>query len=88
VSSDDFLWGLSPAEWTAIGTIVLTAVGASSLIVSALVARHSARSARAAEKAAKAASDAVGTQLATLEVDFELNLVFNDVDAPAAVRLT
>ena len=86
---EDRFWGLTPAEWTAIGTIALAAVGIITVIVGAAAARQSSRSAAATESAAKATRELVGAQLSEVEVDFEVNLVFNEVpEAPAAVRLT
>ncbi len=82
------VWGRTPTEWTAIGTIALTIVAALSFVVSLFIAWKAAKSATAAELAALAANESVGTLLATLEVEFEINLVLNDPMAPAAVRLT
>ncbi len=68
------LWGLSPSEWTAIGTITLTVVGIATVVVNAFAVRHARRSATAAEAAAKAASEAAGAQLAGVEVGFNVRL--------------
>jgi hypothetical protein len=69
-------WGLTPSEWTAIGTIALAAVGIATVIVNAFAVRRAGRSAAAAERAAVAAGEAAAAQVASVEVRFEIRVRF------------
>jgi len=73
--------GLPAAEWTAIGTIAITVVGITTIILNGRAGHHAKVSAEAAEKAATAARDAAAAQRAGIEVDFEIDAV--RIDGPA-----
>jgi hypothetical protein len=84
---NDTFWGLTSSEWTAIGTIALAAVGIISVIIGVFATRAARDSAKAAATAATAMRESVGAQTASVEAEFALDLRFNEVETPAAVRI-
>jgi hypothetical protein len=81
--------GLSTEAWTAIGTIAITVVGITTLVMNGRLGYHTKRSAEAAERAAVATRDAVSAQLATVGVDFKIEvwLTPEGDDFPTVVRV-
>lgn len=69
------LLGLTPAEWTAAGTIALTLVGVGSIVITTIQTIASRKAAQSAEIAAEAAKQSVTVAEAGLDIRFEAEYV-------------
>ena len=88
----DGLWGLSTAEWTAIGTIVTAVAATVALVMNGRAGRRANLAAEAARDTASATREAAAAQMAAMPVDFEVELrlartLLSELDLTPPVRL-
>ena len=69
------VFGMSPTDWSAAGTIALTVVAAVTIVLTGRAGHHAKVSAQASERAAEAARAAAAVQEAAVHVDFDITAV-------------